>query len=187
MRSHSAPDLAGRCVNCRVVTPFCLCAELEKVETRTRFVIVRHALEAWKSTNTGRIAMLALTNATLAPYGDEAGPFDATTIPSDGWLLFPDGVTTPAEPPTTIVVLDGSWAQARRMTQRLPEVRRLPRFTLPAFKPLARLRSAPRADGMSTLEAIARTVEVLEGKAVAEPLLRLAALHTERSRRARGR
>ena len=35
------------------------------VATRTRVVVLRHALEAFRSTNTGRIALLALENAAL--------------------------------------------------------------------------------------------------------------------------
>jgi DTW domain-containing protein YfiP len=62
--------------------------------------------------------------------------------------------------PDRVVVLDASWAQARRMTQRIDALRGLPRIALPAHvtqsaAPLPRLRRPPHADGMSTIEAMA--------------------------------
>jgi DTW domain-containing protein YfiP len=86
------------------------------------------------------------------------------------------------------VVLDGNWTQARRMYQRLPELRRLPGLALPP--PAAntrRLRRSPHPYGMSTVEAIAGAIAVLEGEALARPLLALHELMIDRVLAARGR
>jgi DTW domain-containing protein YfiP len=67
------------------------------------------------------------------------------------------------------VVLDASWSQARRMVQRLPPLRALPRWSLEVTDPAPSLRRAPRG-GLSTLQAIAHAVERLEGEAAARPV-----------------
>lgn len=154
------------------------------MQTRTRLLILRHVRETWKRSNTARLAARALPNARLVSYCSPDEPFDTATLSEPGtWLLYPDGPRAPegAPPPKTLVVLDGSWAQVRRMTQRIPELRALPRLSLPP--PAAdtlRLRTPTHPAGMSTLEAIAHAVALLEGAEVAEPLEKLHALRVQR-------
>ena len=106
------------------------------------------------------------------------------------WLLFPD--TQPPEPqaapPQRLIVLDGNWGQARRMVQRLPALRRMPGLALPPPPPnTRRLRRPPNADGMSTLEAMAGAVALLEGEEKAQQLYALHELMIERVMESRGR
>ncbi|MCP3137602.1 tRNA-uridine aminocarboxypropyltransferase [Pyxidicoccus xibeiensis] len=181
--SHRAA-LRPRCHRCFLAQHLCLCAEIPRVETRTRFVLVQHVMELGKKSNTGRVAALALANARLLTHGSPAEPFDSGPLSEPGtWLLFPDGPTAPpdAPAPRQLVVLDGSWSQARRMTQRLAALRALPRLVLPPPAPgLLRLREPSHPSGMSTLDAIARAVAMLEGPEAAAPLERLAALRVQR-------
>jgi DTW domain-containing protein YfiP len=191
---RSATDLSNRCARCLVRRDLCLCGEVVAVPTRTRFVVVRHVLEKFRSTNTGRIALLALPNASLVEFGGEepSGTLEALIGPQAA-LLFPDG-GRPVDGPVdgavgTVVVVDGSWSQARRMVQRIPALRGLPRLSLPERpegESLPRLRAANRPDGLSTIEAMVRALELLEGENVASPLADLCRLHAARSRAAKG-
>ncbi|MCE9668138.1 DTW domain-containing protein [Myxococcus stipitatus] len=179
MRSRTPEDLSGRCPRCFLPTSLCLCAELPRIPTRTELLIIRHHKETLKSTNTARMAALALPHCRIVSYGSPGHPFDASLLEDadDTWLLFPDAQQTPAAhapPPRRLIVLDGSWGQARRMVQRVPALRRLPGLKLPPPPPdTRRLRRPPHPDGMSTLEAIAGALAYLEGDAVAEPLYAL--------------
>jgi len=154
------------------------------VRTRTRFVLLQHALEIRKKSNTGRVAALALENSALLTHGLPGDALDSSLLSEPGtWLLYPDGPPLPADapPPKQLVVLDGSWSQARRMSQRLPVLRALPRLVLPPPPPgMLKLREPTHPSGMSTLDAIARAVALLEGEDVAAPLARLAALRVQR-------
>ena len=174
MRSSTPPDLAGRCPRCWVQERFCFCADVPQVHTRTGFLVVRHGRETWKTSNTARIALLALPRGRLLPYSVPGVPFDAKALEAPGtWLLYPGADAPPVgtPPPRQVVVIDGSWSQARRMVHRLPQLRGMPRLSLPPPAPgRRRLRQPPHADGMSTLEAIAEAVALLEGEAVAAPL-----------------
>lgn len=190
MRSRTAPGSTHRCPRCWIVQPHCLCAHLPCVETRTDVLLVRHVLERWKTTNTARLALLALGHARLVDYGLPEEPFDDAPLRAPGtWLVFPGGEPGLPElgPPRRIVIVDGTWPQARRMVQRIPALQTMPRLVPPATKPSGyNLRRAHFEGGLSTLEAIARALALLEGEAVAAPLLALQALAFERVLRARG-
>jgi DTW domain-containing protein YfiP len=159
-----------------------LCAEIPTIATRTRIVIVRHHLEVHRASNTGRLAHQALPNSDLIDHGGERG---SATLPAlDGaWLLYPEGPVTETivEPPRALVVLDATWSQARRMYRKLGALRGLPILRLPdAPMPAARLRESPAPGRVSTIEAIARALRMLEGEVVAEPLETLFALAVSR-------
>ncbi len=163
----------------------CLCAQVPAVVTRTRVVIVRHHLERWRSSNSGRLAALALRNSELVEHGGSAGPAKLPDL-AGAWLLFPEGEPTtrrPQPPPQQLVVLDATWSQARRMYRKLGALRGLPLLRLPdAPVTPERLRKAPGPGRVSTIEAIEQALRLLEGDEVADPLQALFALAVDRAR-----
>jgi DTW domain-containing protein YfiP len=163
----------------------CLCAEIPTIATHTHVLIVRHHLERHRSSNSGRLAHLALPNSAIVEHGGSAGL--AALPPLDGaWLLFPEGeptTTAPVPAPRQLVVLDATWSQARRMYRKLDALRGLPILRLAAAPmPAARLRESPGPGRVSTIEAIAGALRLLEGEDVAAPLERLFAIAVERAR-----
>jgi DTW domain-containing protein len=191
MRSHTLDSLPGRCKRCWIREEWCLCEYLPTVVPQTELVLVRHQREAWKSTGTARVAALCIPALKLVEYGDDAEPAAKELSPllAGAALLFPfDSQSQEAKPPLKrLIVLDGTWRQARRMVKRLPGLLELPRLALPPKKgAVLRLRSSPRSDDRSTLEATADALQLLEGDALAEPLHRIHALMVERVFRARG-
>lgn len=188
MRRTRVPDLALRCPGCFFRPEDCLCAEIPRVSPPIPFLLLRHASEIRRTTNSGRWAATALS-APVLDYGllgtaalDE-GPL---SLPGT-WVLFPSPFPTPptAGRPERLVVLDASWSQARRMLQRVPVLRAMPRLSLPA-PPAERLRAPTVEGGMSTLEAVARALEWLERPADARRLDALMAAAVARQRRLRG-
>jgi DTW domain-containing protein len=177
-------DAHARCPRCLLQRRVCLCADIPTVTTRTRVVIVRHHLERWRSSNSGRLAHLALPNSELVEHGGDIG---TAVLPAlDGaWLVFPEGepaARAPVPPPRQLVVLDASWSQARRMFRKLAALRGLPILRLADdAMPVARLRDSPGPGRVSTIEAIARALRLIEGDAAAAPLEALFALAVERA------
>jgi len=109
--------------------------------------------------------------------------------PLDGaWLLYPIGepvTACPEPPPRQLVVLDATWSQARRMYRKLAALRGLPVLHLPVEPmPSARLRESPGPGRVSTIEAIARALRLLEGDGVASALEVLFAQAVDRARAA---
>jgi DTW domain-containing protein YfiP len=166
---------AAPCPTC--LLRHCLCAEVPRVETVTEFVIVRHPRERTRSSNTGRLAAQAMPRARILDRGGPAPWLQPHEVPAGAWLLFPDGPPRdgpPADPPATVIVLDGTWDQARHMRQRWPALRGLPILHPPGEPATARrLRAAPAPGMVSTIEAIARAVRLLEGDAPARQLEQL--------------
>lgn len=163
-------------------------------DSQPAVLVVRHQWEAFKSTGTARLASLSLSNLRILDMAAEnPEPVrEALRELPDAWLLYPGGaenVASGVSRPRTLVVLDGTWRQTRKMLRRLPELSRLPRFSL---APLAsdqtrdRLREAPRAGARSTLESIADALSQLDSAECGAHLLQLHRVFVERTRRARG-
>jgi len=183
-RRGAVDDDRMRCPRCLFLRRVCLCAAIPTVVTRTRIVIVRHYVERWRSSNSGRLAHLALPNSEIIEHGG-AGGGAALPALTGAWLVFPEGepVTRPPVPaPEQLVVLDATWSQARRMFRKLAGLRGLPILRLPdAPMPAARLREAPSPGLVSTIEAIARALRLIEGEASAAPLEALFAVAVARA------
>lgn len=162
-----------RCERCLFQRRVCLCADIPRIENHTQVVIVRHHLERNRSSNSGRLAAMALTGCTIVDHGGDLGR--ATLPPLDGaWLVYPQGdVAVPATPPKQLVFLDASWSQARRMYRKLDGLRGLPILRLALDASTPRLRESPAPGFGSTIEAVAAALRLFEGDAVADPLLRL--------------
>jgi len=184
MRAARPRNPVTHCPTCYLRRPICICPVLPQVKTRTEFIILRHIWEAERPSNTGRLAALCMPNARIVPCGGGTriglAPLDETLLHVPGiWLLWPDGPAADTgapdfTPPERVVVLDATWHQARRLFRQTPALRALPRLALPApEKHRDRLRDQHRPDGMSTLEAVAAAVALLEGRHTAEPLERL--------------
>lgn len=172
----------SRCPRCLLLLRYCLCAEIPVVVTRTKVVIVRHHREVSRSSNSGRLARMALPNSELIDHG---APGSGPTIvdASDACLLFPGGeVLTAASAPARLIILDATWSQVRRMRRKVLGLGAIHTVSIP---PVAtdqpRMRASPGDGKVSTLEAIAYALGVIEGTSVSEPLLRLFGLAVERS------
>lgn len=186
----------GRCPRCAVRREHCICAVIATpIATRAQIVLIRHAREVWRPTNTARIAAEALGGARLVEYGVLGVPLDVPALlaelPKPVWLLYPavEGEDTPqpapgSPPPGALVVVDGSWSQTQRFVRRHPELYALPRCALDdeiehraprshGAGASLRLRHARDPVRRLTAEAIAGYLTQWEGPAVGEALLRV--------------
>ena len=165
-----------KCPRCLLQQRVCLCSEIKAIATRTRIVIVRHHQEQFRSSNSGQLAHLALPNSEIVDHGGSGGPA-ALPVLDGAWLLFPEGEprdVAPEPPPRQLIVLDATWSQARRMYRKIDALRVLPILRLPDEPmPRARLRESPGPGRVSTIEAIARALRMLEGEPAARALEQL--------------
>jgi DTW domain-containing protein YfiP len=157
------------CRRCRRPLSACWCAELTPVETSTRVVFLQHPREARVTIGTARIAHLGLARSELHE-GIEfaADPRIAALVASPGTaLLFPgEGAVSPESlerPPETLLVLDGTWPQARKMMALNPAFHALPRIGFVPRKPgNYRIRREPAAHCVATVEAIVEVLAAFE-------------------------
>jgi DTW domain-containing protein YfiP len=173
-------DLSRRCARCIFPPEACICPIIPRLATRTRFLVLRHASELSRPTNSGRWAALALANLRLVDYALPGELLDVASLvePGDA-VLFPSPHPPHLDPPPSrVLVLDGTWAQARRMIQRIPALQELPRISVPApaLRAAYPMRRPPVRGGVSTLEAIAGALHLLGEPDAARAL---EALHAE--------
>jgi DTW domain-containing protein YfiP len=188
-------DLARirRCPDCLLHRSLCVCALIPRVETRTRVVLVMHQLELNKPTNTGRLAVRCLPNSQVLVRGRDADHRTPVELPGQPLLLFPHAGALPlerfrdADRPVTLVVPDGTWRQAARVRRRVPGLDQVPCVALPPRDSSYRLRQSVRPGRLSTMEAIARALGVLEGQAVEDPLAHLHRIMVDRTLWTNGR
>ena len=201
MRSRSDSALTGRCVRCYLTFEHCLCASLPVVSTRVRILVVRHALEALKSTNSARIAALVLPRLRIVSYGAKDEPFDAALLEGNPVLVYPPApsvdarLVTPADllpflDDLLLVFPDGTWNQTRRMVKRLLALRPMRRLLLPdgvESRVKTRLRQPAVAGRVSTLEAITAALASLEGPEMAETMEEVQTRYVTHALRVKGR
>lgn len=150
----------------------CYCAALPRLHTATRVVILQHPRERQRAIGTARMASLCLEHATLrvgmrwsaAELADALG--DATRPPI---LLYPgrdarDVLHDPPRGPVTLIVVDGTWSQARSLVRDNPILHALPRYAFATPEPSQyRIRREPLPEYVSTIEALMHVLGVLEG------------------------
>ncbi len=135
-------------------------------------VILQHPRERTVPIGTARMASLCLPNAELHVGIDWSGsPVLASALsdPRPAVLLYPgpgaiDVVHDPPRGPVTLIVVDGTWSQTRKVVRRNPELAALPRY---AFSPPTpgeyRIRKEPDALCVSTIEALVHVLGALGG------------------------
>ncbi len=162
------------CTTCRLRRHECVCAHAPQLRIATRLFVIIHSKEWRKTTNTGHLARLAIKDTVVRRHG-----LPHRTVSSDGidpsspstLVLFPGRGAEPLTPtylanlprPLTLLVPDGNWNQTQHMMRRVPMLSQARPVRLPGssvdFESLRRNRSGDR---MSTFEAIARALGILE-------------------------
>ena len=172
-RELNGPEPREICQGCKRPARVCVCASLVQVRTRTRVVILQHPRESNVPINTARLAELGLPNAerhvgvefeTSSRVREILADRDAPPV-----LLYPgEGAKSlahePPAGPVTLIVIDGTWWQARKLVRKNPQLLELPRYGLePAEPSRYRIRREPAAHCVSTIEAIVQALGYLEG------------------------
>ncbi len=160
------------CSRCKRPTRVCYCAHLTSIDTQTRVVFIQHPREEGVAIGTARIAHLCLPNSELhvgVDFRDSSALQRALSDPEHpAALLYPsegavDVFAHPPLSPVTLVVVDGTWWQAKKLIRANPELARLPRYAFRAPTPSEyRIRREPDAAYVSTIEALVHVLGVLE-------------------------
>ena len=158
-----------RCDDCFRPVTQCYCDAITPVDTRTEFLILQHRRERVHPFNSARIAARALTNCKLVcDRNEQLAEMQLPIKPSAG-LLYPardarllDQVPL-EELPDQLVVIDGTWHQAKTLYRDVGMLRTLPCFALaPTLPGQYQIRLEPDATSLSTVEAIAAAVQQME-------------------------
>ena len=158
-----------------------------------------HSGEWPRGSNTGRLTQLTLPNSAIRIHGNQHIPLPAEELQNHAGsllVLFPGHGAKPLTPelslslprPITLLVPDGNWGQTKSMMRRLPLMRLARAVELPGpILAVDRPRRNIFADRMSTFEAIAQAIGILESPEAEEQLLSFFQIFVDRFLTMRGR
>ncbi|HWE76393.1 MAG TPA: tRNA-uridine aminocarboxypropyltransferase [Stellaceae bacterium] len=177
-------DGVPECPRCGKPTPLCVCEGIEPIDNRVALLILQHPQEQDRDLGTARLTVLHLKRAAMKvglswpslakALGHEVNPkrwavlylgaASAATLPKDREVTLIDskGAPLPEQERALaeidgVIVLDGSWSQAKTLWWRNAWVLKCRRLALNPKHPsrYGKLRREPRREGLSTLEAAA--------------------------------
>jgi DTW domain-containing protein len=186
-----AADSAAECPQCRKPMALCVCEGIVPIENKVSVVILQHPQEQDRVLGTARLASLHFRDAvmriglswpslskilgrTVDPHRWAVlylGSVKAASLAPDREIAFvnrkgelerdQDGLMRDIE---GIVLLDGTWSQAKALWWRNAWMLKCRRVVLGPRRPsrYGRLRREPRRDGLSTIEAAGMLLSRLE-------------------------
>jgi DTW domain-containing protein YfiP len=180
------------CPHCQKLMPLCICDSVMPLRTRTELLILQHPQEQDRALGTARLTAQHFANATVKvglswpslskalghPVENAArwgvlylGSARADDLEAEGDIVALTRKGEVAENQRAIlnkiegvVLLDGTWSQAKALWWRNPWMLKCQRVILNPARPsrYGRLRREPRRDGLSTIEAAAMILAGLE-------------------------
>lgn len=152
----------------------CVCAHIPTIEVATKVVLVMHKREFVKISATGPLALECLPNSELLIHGHREQPLHLREqltenrrvlclFPRPGAQILNDAFVNSDNRPVTLIVPDGNWGQASRMSRRIPGMKDAINVVLPKGQPTGwGLRHEPHEEGLATFEAISRALGIIE-------------------------
>ncbi len=159
------------CYRCFRPARLCLCPAIGLVDNQTLISIVQHPRERVHPFGTVRFAALGLSRVEVLVdhLGRLRRDSSALGTLAGAALLYPSpgarDITClePHERPRRLIVLDGTWHQARTLYRDMPVLATLPHLTLPSHHQSAfAIRKQPEAHCLSTIEAVVLALSALE-------------------------
>ena len=170
-RHSSRREICRRCLQPRLN---CYCAALAPQESQTRWIFLQHPGEARNPVGTARMAHLSLPGSRLfvgVDFSLERRLLALIAASERPAVLFPAeesrvlGECDSDALPDTLIVIDGTWSQARKIWKTNDFLRALPACRLPPTPPSRyRIRTEPAAHCVSTIEAVAAALQAIDGQ-----------------------
>jgi DTW domain-containing protein YfiP len=182
--SQRRAGTVNRCPNCRINKELCVCEHIKPFEIKTLVSLVVHVRELKLTSNTAQFAQKLLpSQAEVIIRGRVNETFTPTSIlekPGRALFLYPheDALELnqdfkQAHPgPYHLIIPDGNWQQARKVRQREKGFSSLLAVKLPpGITSEYGLRKAHHPEWVSTYEAMAHALGILENENVRDRLM----------------
>jgi DTW domain-containing protein YfiP len=194
LASSSKPFLArggikgARCAGCRLVLSHCMCNLRPSLSTQASVCLLMADIEALKPSNTGWLVADVLVDTFAFGWArTETDPALLALLADPKWqpyVVFPGEYVAPervvhavqeASGPSAkrplFILLDGTWAEARKMFRKSPYLDRFPVLSLsPSQLSRYQLRRSRRDDHFCTSEVAALCLELSGEGSAAETL-----------------
>ena len=190
--ARAAAEAVTDCPRCLKPLPLCVCDSVTPVQSRLSLLILQHPQEQDRALGTARLTALHFANATLKvglSWPSLAKALGRPVADPSRWAVLYLGSVKAADLDTDaeivalnrkgeleqhqrriladiegVVLLDGTWSQAKALWWRNPWMLKCQRVILGPRQPsrYGQLRREPRRDGLATIEAAATLIAGLE-------------------------
>jgi DTW domain-containing protein YfiP len=197
----AAADRVPDCPRCNKPQPLCICESITPIENKISLLILQHPQEQDRGLGTARLLVLHFKNAVLKiglSWPSLSKALGRPVHDPQRWAVLYLGSAKVADLDTDrevvainrkgevednqrailkdiegIVLLDGTWSQAKALWWRNAWMLKCQRVILGPTKPslYGKLRREPRRDGLSTIEAAAMLLAALEKRSDIEATL----------------
>ena len=158
-----------RCYICFRPLELCYCDSIPRVSNRTQVLILQHVAERFHPFNTARIVKHGLRRCQIVVGHNSDFASGDLPVEPDAVLLYPEEDATSGiryhvgPPPRQLIVVDGTWHQAKTIVRDCRQLQTLPRLRLaPAQPGRYRIRREPTPQSLSTVEATVQALSRLE-------------------------
>src|SRR6266478_6872877 len=202
-KAGTAEEVVPECPDCGKPLPLCICDSIEPIENRVSLLILQHPQEQDRALGTARLTALHFKNAVVRiglSWPSLSRALGRQVADPSRWAVLYLGSAKVADLETSsdiiavnrkgeiednqrailkdlegIVLLDGTWSQAKALWWRNAWMLECQRVILGPAHPsrYGKLRREPRRDGLSTIEAAAMLLAGIEKRSdIAETLHR---------------
>src|SRR6201996_390445 len=193
-KGESAVEVAADCPRCQKPMPLCICDSVTPIESRISLLILQHPQEQDRALGTARLTAQHFEQAVVKvglSWPSLSKALGRPVPDPSRWAVLYLGSAKVADLDTSsdvvainrkgevednqrgilreiegIVVLDGTWSQAKALWWRNPWMLKCQRVILGPRQPsrYGHLRREPRRDGLSTIEAAGLVLSRLESR-----------------------
>ena len=164
-----------RCLHCMLRKHLCICAHKPVINSNAAFLLVMYDDEVLKPSNTGRlIADLFEDTHAYIWSRTEPNPEMLALLNDPQWqpyVVFPaeyaepervaEKVDVAVDKRPLFIMLDGSWAEAKKMFRKSPYLNKFPVLSINPEKPSRyKVREASKENQLGTAEVAARIVDL---------------------------
>jgi DTW domain-containing protein len=191
-KNDAVVDVIADCPRCAKPMALCICDSVTPIESRVSLLILQHPQEQDRALGTARLAAQHFAHAVVKvglSWPSLSKALGRPVSDPSRWAILYLGSAKVADLDTSndvvainrkgeverdqrgilnhiegIVLLDGTWSQAKALWWRNPWMLKCQRVILGPSRPslYGRLRREPRRDGLSTIEAVAMLLATLE-------------------------
>ncbi|UXI02636.1 tRNA-uridine aminocarboxypropyltransferase [Photobacterium sp. TY1-4] len=164
-----------RCSYCMLRPHLCICGDKPHIDSQAAFLLLMYDDEILKPSNTGRLIADLFTDTFAYIWSrTEPDPAMLALLDDPQWqpfVVFPAEYAAPERVAETVtiapgkrplfILLDGSWAEAKKMFRKSPYLNAFPVLSIQADEPSRyRVREAAKVGQLGTAEVAARIIDL---------------------------
>lgn len=185
------------CARCHLFLDICICDAIKKISNSNKITLFMHAKEFGRLTNTGNLLALCLENISVVVKGRIGEKFSADQLVNhnlNNLILHPTGSRILSKNdlndkyPINLIIPDATWSQSNKMLNSEISLHNIPRVRLPLLRESDYiLRKESHFERISTFEAAARALGILEDQKIEIEMLKLFKIFVDKLLKRSGR